>query len=286
MKKTGEVERLMTTEEDMEISCDLCEMTFTQACDLRAHLNTGHVSETSLECQSGEVAKTENPKKLERHDDEELPRQMKTFSCEQCDYKTARPDSLKAHVDGVHEKKLKFLCNVCPYFTHASQNIRRHMKTAHERKKPFTCEDCEHSFNSPSDLRRHTEAVHLKIKNFKCEICSYSSYEQRQMRKHTIKVHEKVNSELVSFSATFPSQLKERLNTEHLKSEVGSQFENDESSLRDHNLSSHESEKLNKCEQCDSSFATEYCVKRHTEAVHLKIKNFKCDQCSFCSDSD
>ena len=111
MKKTGEVERLLTTEEDMEISCDLCEMTFTQACDLRAHLNTGHVSETSLECQS---AKTENPKKLEQPGSEELPRQKKTFSCEQCDYKTARSDSLKAHVYGVHEKKLKFLCNVSP----------------------------------------------------------------------------------------------------------------------------------------------------------------------------
>ena len=47
------------------------------------------------------------------------------YSCNQCEYKAAGKESLKAHIDSVH-KKVKHACNLCGKEFTLKRNLKTH----------------------------------------------------------------------------------------------------------------------------------------------------------------
>ena len=48
---------------------------------------------------------------------------MKTFKCSQCEFETARKDSLKRHIESIHENMKTFKCSQCEYETSRKYKI-------------------------------------------------------------------------------------------------------------------------------------------------------------------
>ena len=81
------------------------------------------------------------------------------YKCEFCEYACSTKQSLKFHINGVHEG-VNYDCTTCnSSFTHKS-NLKQHIKTVHEKIKPFACDICDKSFGHKSHLKRHTMDKH------------------------------------------------------------------------------------------------------------------------------
>ena len=61
---------------------------------------------------------------------------MKTFKCSQCEFETARKDSLKRHIESIHENMKTFKCSQCEYETSRKDNFKRHQKIKHGGPAP------------------------------------------------------------------------------------------------------------------------------------------------------
>ena len=100
-------------------------------------------------------------------------RREKTYSCDQCDFKSAWQSSLVKHKEGMHEG-LIFPCDKCNYTANRKSNLRYHKKSEHVPIKyedlAFPCDKCNFKTNKIRNLRFHKNSVH-EPKEYQCNIC-------------------------------------------------------------------------------------------------------------------
>ena len=157
---------------------------------------------------------------------------------------------------------LHIKCAICETtFTQLSK-LTSHLRNTHLSERSLDGLSDKTLAESPETIKQPDNEVLERLKKiFSCDLCKYYTNRSNLLKTHVENVHEKTLMACLSFG-------------------------NNKSSMKGHNSSVQGKEKPFQCEQCDSSFSTQYHVKRHTESVHLKVKNFKCnatDACSFSS---
>jgi len=134
-----------------------------------------------------------------------------------------------------------------------SKKALKKPKIVRNQKCKVTCGICGCLFLYKSNLKRHINLVHLKLKPFQCEICLKYFAEKKVLHKHKIKFH-------------------------------GEMAENDKVDTERLTKKSLEEAKIVKktCDHCGFLFASKANVRRHFEAVHLKLKPWQCEKCTRC----
>jgi len=126
------------------------------------------------------------------------------FSCDKCEFKTARQDHLKRHALSAHtEKEIQFSCNHCDFQSETESALKSHIQTEHEETKPKTTENnedpdlptsnecpiCDKVFSSLSSTKLHFKSRHMGIR-FPCDFCDYQATQQGHLRFHIRTKHD------------------------------------------------------------------------------------------------
>ena len=87
-------------------------------------------------------------------------KQIKTFECSLCSYKSGCKGDLNKHITAVHEKKKPLKCLLCPAKFSQKSNLIGHIGVVHQ--KMFECSSCPCKFVLEDHLNKHIDAVHGK----------------------------------------------------------------------------------------------------------------------------
>ena len=96
-------------------------------------------------------------------------KEKKMYKCKVCTFSSSYKDSLKTHVEKVHQKLSKFI----------------------ERS---TCADCKKSIKT-YNIKTHMKNFHSEIKpeKFNCNICTYNTIHKQNLRTHVIRNHQQTS---------------------------------------------------------------------------------------------
>ena len=134
--------------------------------------------------------------RLEFHMKEHHSERSKTFSCDQCDFKTNRKDTLYKHKKVSHDQyyrnfeaiketlksKKSWTCIDCGVKFETSADIEQHI--ALEGCKDNKCQDCGKTFNVRHNLLQHIREVHEVTQQFKCQFCNKMFNQKRGRDRH------------------------------------------------------------------------------------------------------
>ena len=120
-----------------QLTCRVCDYTFTTKKLLDAHVERNNCSKKCHVCS-------------------------KTFSCARAALK---------HTRDVHSMSRDYECDRCDKAFKVKVHLLRHINRVHLRILNFACEICENRFFTPQALAVHVNEVHKKLKNFPCSYC-------------------------------------------------------------------------------------------------------------------
>lgn len=164
-------------------------------------------------------------------------------------------ENTKSTKDGDDNMEVK--SNVCPYCSKTFKyraSVEEHIKCVHKKIKPFKCSKCDKTFSLKAYLKSH-ELSHTDIFPFKCEYC-----ERRFRRRNKLNIHTEIHTtkpELLCPICHRGQKSKEELE-EHIKN--------------------HDYKRL-QCISCGKLFSRNSNLTDHYNAVHLKLRPFKCQYC-------
>ena len=103
---------------------------------------------------------------------------LKTFDCDQCEYKSYRPNSnyLRKHKVSQHEGRT-YDCDKCDYTNGDTSNLKRHKLVKHEFVQ-YQCNECEYTASYKSQIESHRETKHqgkVRASKFNCDQCDYQA---------------------------------------------------------------------------------------------------------------
>lgn len=147
--------------------------------------------------------------------------------------------------------------NVCPYCSKTFKYktyVEEHIRCVHEKLKPFKCSKCDKVFASKHTVRIH-ELSHTDNFPFQCEYCDRRFRVISKLRIHT-EIHT-TKPELLCPICHRSQKSKEELE-EHVKN--------------------HDYKRL-QCNSCGKLFTRNSALTDHYNAVHLKLRPYKCQYC-------
>ena len=240
-------------------SCNDCESSFENICDLYLHINENHnTAFNDYKCNKCDkvcekignlkhhirvvhkkgIFKCENCNevfyewlKYRLHRDT-IHEDAKNIPCNQpgCDKLFKSLGLMNSHVKQIHFAENKYLCDRCDKGFKQKGSLLEHIRVIHDKLKIFQCHKCEKSFGQKSGLRYHLQAVHDGIRKHKCPVCDKDFTSLAQAKAHVKFVHE--------------GGIKE--------------FQ---------------------CDDCKKMFMTESSLRKHIRIVHQGLKNFVCTTC-------
>ena len=111
---------------------------------------------------------------------------IKRFSCHLCDQKFTRKNSKVKHVRQIHERPLMPRSYVtCPrcHIPLGKNSLKRHIQNVHENQRTFRCNKCPRTFKSETNLRDHNRLDHSEPK-FRCNPCNRSTAYRQCWNRH------------------------------------------------------------------------------------------------------
>ena len=76
------------------------------------------------------------------------------IKCDICNSSFKTKETLKRHIESVHDRKEPFKCIVCDVGFSQKHHLNAHKLSVHEGKKPFRCNICDACFTRTGDLNR------------------------------------------------------------------------------------------------------------------------------------
>ena len=116
-----------------------------------------------------------------------------THSCHLCDFKVDKIIRLQDHIKIVHEG-LKLFCAICNKTFRSSDSLKHHVDSIHEDKNPFQCDVCGKRFPLPSKVKKHITMVHEKKMPYMCTQCDNGFITKILLEAHTQSFHNSENS--------------------------------------------------------------------------------------------
>lgn len=177
--------------------------------------------------------------------------------CAKCLHTFATKSTLKRHERTVHapeSKQTLHECLMCSKEFKRLSHLTDHIKSVHEKLRPFPCSHCKKMFASNSSKRAH-ELTHTGYLPFVCEWC-----ERRFRRSSELKIHLEIHT-------TNPELL----------CPICKRIQKTQEELEIH-IKNHDDNRL-QCPSCGKLFRRSSHLKDHYNAVHLKLRPFKCQYC-------
>ncbi|XP_070399381.1 zinc finger protein 729 [Nothobranchius furzeri] len=296
-------------QKEQNLSCKLCQKTFTSLPQLKAHkavheatiekslhcsvcgrgfslqrsldthmkLHTGERPHVCDVCGKGFTLKSLLRSHQHLHDG------VRLFQCDQCGKSFHRAHALKLH-QRVHTGERGYCCPYCTKSFSTRGELSRHLRV-HSGEKPYKCETCGKSFSIPGNLSRHLR-IHTGEKPYKCETCG-KSFNQAD----TLKVHVRIHTgekpykcETCGKSFNQGNALKGHMQihaaVRPFRCETCGKSFNLANTLKVH-LRIHTGEKPYKCETCGKSFNQANTLKSHMR-IHTGVRPSRCETCGKC----
>ena len=160
-------------EDKSELTCILCQQTFSTAGYLKLHNKRMHGL-------------------IDLEDSQHM--------CHLCSKSFARIRTLKRHVETVHsqnaekknqeekENELKCYNKTCSKTFKKDWLLQEHYVTIHEKKTPHPCPDCDKKFGLYSTMMKHKNQAHGSLK---CDECNKDNFNSYRLGQHKRKYHQK-----------------------------------------------------------------------------------------------
>jgi len=164
---------------------DIVESSMKVGCNIEDLLGKNSGLKTEFDCNICGT-KFDNKVAQQKHKKSSHKRPQ-VFKCEDCGSEFTSGQTLKAHIQSIHEG-IKKVCSIC---LKPVVDLTRHVRTQHKNgnKRDFPCNVCNSQFRTKFSLQRHKETVHLKVKAWACDLCEKSFGEKRDMERHKKAVH-------------------------------------------------------------------------------------------------
>ena len=181
---------------------------------------------------------------------EENP-EIKSFSCESCNYKTTTKENLRIHSKSIHEG-IKYPCDQCDYKATQRSSLNTHKQSIHEGIT-YACEKCDYKAKTKTKLKIHMRGVH-EGQRHPCNLCSFSATAINKVKLHQLTIHDGLRfpCNLCDYKSIEPHKVKMHISKEH----DGLRFA---------------------CENCDHQAKDKKQLKRHNDVVHLGLR-FYCEE--------
>ena len=183
------------------------------------------------------------------------------------------------------EKRLK--CEKCYKSFCKKYTLEKHMKAYHSVENPFKCEVCGKTYQYKGTLKKHMETDHLKLR-YDCNYCGRPYTQKGHLRTH-IQMHHlketRFKCEQCDHISSSPGRLKRHIEAVHQKKrhfcqECGTSFSTDYT-LNSHIKAKHSKESPYKCKKCGKKLSTSKALQLHVKAIHLNERH----QCKDCQKS-
>ena len=159
-------------------NCDHCGKSFTNAGNLKTHVNSVHEG-------------VENHKSFAQAEDLQTYKKAvhENHNCNQCGKSFSREGNLKKHIKIVHGRQNDYKCETCGKEFAYLKNFKSHVKSVHKGVKDHRCDNCGEYFTSAIFLKLHNE-FHEHVK-YKCTYCKIDFIDFECLKIHVKSVHER-----------------------------------------------------------------------------------------------
>ncbi|XP_050407764.1 zinc finger protein 37 [Patella vulgata] len=115
----------------------------------------------------------------------------KKHLCHLCSSRFKFANSLKQHIEEIHEGISNLKCKVCGKSFYKLSQLRRHEKIHGDAKTKLRCEKCGQGFWHESNRQRHIRLIHMKphIEKFHCPYCGKGFTHKAGMISHIKLIH-------------------------------------------------------------------------------------------------
>ena len=260
----------------IKIGCKLCEegKVHEKCTTVQKSIRKGHKNDRKYVCDKCEF--TSNKKILLRLHIEAEHLKIKCYRCSMCDYEAYDRQTLKTHVKREHKdgisRIIKIGCNLCEEgkvhekCTNIYSNIQIFKTRGNTKKGKYSCDKCDYTSDQTYLLRLHIEAVHLKIKCYRCSVCDYASYYKQILKIHVKSKHENEICRIIKIGCKLCEE-----GEVHEKCPIARKF------IR----KGHTNSGKYVCDKCEYKNDKKILLRFHIEAVHFKIKCYRCSVCDY-----
>lgn len=161
------------------------------------------------------------------------------------------------HQQAEHSSELNEERNKCPICSKEFRNkfyVVDHIKVVHDKLRPFKCSHCPKSFAAAASKRIH-ELSHTDDFPYQCEFC-----DRRFRLPSKLKIHSEIHTTKPELLC--PICKRSQTSQEELEAHV----------------KNHDDNRL-QCPSCGHLFRKRSNLNDHYNAVHLKLRPYKCDFC-------
>jgi uncharacterized Zn-finger protein len=213
--------------------------------------------------KSEEINENEKDIKIDRNNETKT---CLRYKCDECQFSTSIKCNYDRHILEKHEERKPYECNYCDYKTSRNERLIYHLDNCHSNEhkleKRFKCDfdECGKSYISLSSLRQH-RLSHSML----CKVCKKGFKSNFHLTQHILTHSNVKNIECnhCSYRARFKKDLMDHMKAIHPEL-----------------LPKHIFDKLPECKTCGKKFQSSSKLKRH-ENIHIGLKPFKCDKCSY-----
>ena len=139
-----------------------------------------------IQCEfCGHTTKTD--KQMKNHFYKNHFKQVKSFSCPNCDKSFYRKSDLTRH-SLVHSSVAQYTCKTCSKKFKRTNELRKHELT---HSINFQCDYCTLVFTQKTALIRHYETVHTTTASFDCNFCKKVFNRSDNLKRHVVKCSKK-----------------------------------------------------------------------------------------------
>ncbi|XP_054270372.1 zinc finger and BTB domain-containing protein 41-like isoform X2 [Macrosteles quadrilineatus] len=138
--------------------------------------------------------------------------------------------------------------------------------TSKDSHKPLSCNICNLRFIYKSRLEKHLK-VHKGLKLFPCDICNRAFAQKGGLKAHIERKHSTNKCKRVQTKKEICNICNKEISTHRLKNHIETVHFRKIESL------------LFRCKDCGKGFSHKENLKVHTDAVHLREKQYKCAEC-------
>ena len=146
-------------------------------------------------------------------------------------------------------------------------NIKKVKTKGKKADGKYVCDKCEYTSDNRICLKSHKEAIHLKIKHFRCSVCFYEKYRKNEIESHMKSKHKGKQCRVLIIGCP----ICERKETHGI-------------CVKQPQKNNHQNGKTDGkyvCDKCEYTSDMRKNMRIHAEALHLKIKHFRCSVCFY-----